>query len=100
MTISMNMVIGMTWPTTDRFGIPRLRWVGCLIASGTGPGLVPGVGLGWETSPGDFVLSTTADGFTSESPGDGCLDPSFRCQSLRQVWSHFSEALASQSEST
>ncbi len=51
-------------------------------------------------NPGDFVLSITADGYTLESPGDGCLGPSFRYQFMRQLWWRSWEARVSQSELT
>src|SRR5258708_39658414 len=74
------------------FGIRAERWVGYLMVLGAGSGLIPGVGLGWRMNHGAFVRSTMAAGCPLESPGGGCPDLSFRCQSMLLAWSHFWEA--------
>src|ERR1700680_1462355 len=72
----MSTEPGATNLNTDTSGFPvRLRRVGRLIATDTGPGSIPGDGLGWTMLRGDAPPSTMAAGWILTAPGAGLRDP-------------------------
>src|SRR5580704_5765400 len=84
----MTMATGSRLPTTATSGIRESLLDGLRIMTGTGPGSIPGAGLGWTMRAGDMRPSTTVVGPFSVDGGDGFPGRVKSAPFMRPLWSH------------
>src|ERR1700730_17787951 len=88
MRTSTTTVTGGRVRATAMSGFLMFPRDGPPIARATGPGSIPGDGLGWMMSPGAMPRSTTADGYRSKAAGAGFRARRKCGPSTRPLWSY------------